>query len=114
MEQQEGQEMADELTADTPLPPLSLGAMETLLAALDPRLDGFGKGPSCLDDARAFLERLAQGARETGEEGSQAENEAMAAWLEIWRNAGGDRATLRLLVATVMAERLRSEAGKSE
>jgi hypothetical protein len=85
------------------LRPLSLVDMETLLAALDPRLDGFGSGPSCLDDARAFLTRLASGG---GEEGPMADMEAMEEWIEIWRSAGGNRQTLRLMVQTLMAERL--------
>jgi hypothetical protein len=85
------------------LPPLSVVEMETLLAALDPRLDGFGSGPSCLDDARAFLARLASGG---GQEGPGADMEAMEGWIEIWRSAGGNRQTLRLMVQTLMAERL--------
>ena len=44
-----------------PLPVLSTVDLETLLAALDPLLDGFGDGASCLDDARAFLHRLGEG-----------------------------------------------------
>ena len=51
--------MEAESGTDLPLKPLSLAAMELLLAALDPRLEGFGEGPSCLDDARAFLARVA-------------------------------------------------------
>ena len=43
---------------DDPLPELTTADLELLQTALDPRLDGFGKGGSCLDDARAFLERL--------------------------------------------------------
>lgn len=35
-----------EMVSDGPLKPLSLAAMEILLAALDPRLEGFGQGPS--------------------------------------------------------------------
>jgi hypothetical protein len=87
------------------LKPLSLADLETLLAALDPRLEGFGSGPSCLDDARAFLARLASGSG-TGEAGPGADTEAMEEWIEIWRSAGGNRQTLRLMVQTVMAERL--------
>ena len=89
------------------LQPLSLGDLETLLAALDPRLDGFGSGPSCLDDARAFLARLAgstSGA--SGAETPEANVEAMEDWIETWRSAGGNRQTLRLMVQTLLAERL--------
>jgi hypothetical protein len=32
--------------------------------------------------------------------------EAMEEWIEIWRSAGGNRQTLRLMVRTLMAERL--------
>jgi hypothetical protein len=88
------------------LKPLSLVDMETLLAALDPRLEGFGAGPSCLDDARAFLARLASGTSGSEEDGPVADMEAMEEWIEIWRSAGGNRQTLRLMVQTVMAERL--------
>lgn len=88
------------------LKPLSLVDMETLLAALDPRLDGFGAGPSCLDDARAFLARLASASSGGGEEGPGPDTATMEEWIEIWRSAGGNRQTLRLLVQTLMAERL--------
>ena len=88
------------------LKPLSLGAMETLLAALDPRLEGFGEGPSCLDDALAFLARLAGSANGGEERDPEGDTAVMEEWIEIWRAAGGNRSTLRLLVQTVMAERL--------
>lgn len=112
---------ADGMNSDTDLAihgllkPLSLVDMETLLAALDPRLDGFGSGPSCLDDACAFLARLASGTKGGEEDGPVADTEAMAEWIEIWRSAGGNRQTLRLLVQTVMAERMglpSAEAGQ--
>ncbi|MFN6340351.1 MAG: hypothetical protein ACK41W_16735 [Cyanobacteriota bacterium] len=93
------------MEAELPLRPLSLAALETLLAALDPRLDGFGEGPSCLDDALAFLARLANGASEQGADGGETENERMAEWIETWRAAGGNRQTLRLLVQSLIAER---------
>ena len=67
--------------------------LETLLAALDPRLDGFGNGGSCLDDARAFLARL-------GIEMPAPQQQ----WLERWRDAGGSRDTLRLMVRTLLAQ----------
>lgn len=97
--------MTAELATDGPLKPLSLTAMETLLAALDPRLDGFGAGPSCLDDALAYLRRLAIG---TEEEAGNADTETqtMAEWIETWRAAGGNRQTLRLMVQTLMKERM--------
>jgi hypothetical protein len=85
------------------LRPLSIVDLETLLAALDPRLDGFGAGPSCLDDARAFLARLASGG---GEEGARVDLDAMEEWIETWRSAGGNRQTLRLMVQTLLVERL--------
>jgi hypothetical protein len=82
--------------AEELLPQLSGTELETLLAALDPLLDGFGDGDSCLDDARAFVARLAIGA----------EPEArLLAWLDRWRAAGGNRRTLRLMVSTWLAHR---------
>lgn len=78
------------------MPPLSDAELETLLAALDPLLDGFGDGDSCLDDARAFVARLGIGAE------SQAR---LLEWLERWRVAGGTRRTLRLMVNTWLAHR---------
>lgn len=83
-----------------PLPVLSTAELETLLAALDPLLDGFGDGASCLDDARAFLHRLGEGA-----ESAQPEGPPLLRWLDAWRDAGGNRATLRLMVATLLVER---------
>lgn len=92
-----------ELTMAEALPRLSLPGLETLLASLDPLLDGFGEGPSCLDDALAYLNRLTS----SGGNGDDAENEAEAIsqWIEIWRGAGGNRQTLRLMVQTLVAER---------
>ncbi len=87
-----------------PLPVLSTVELETLLAALDPLLDGFGEGDSCLDDARAFLHRLGEGT-----ESEQADGPTMLRWLDAWRDAGGNRTTLRLMVATLLAERRNSE-----
>lgn len=101
--------MAANLTTDGSLSPLSLEAMETLLAALDPRLDGFGEGPSCLDDARAYLNRLASCTGKDEEENREADTAIMAEWIETWRAAGGNRQTLRLLVQTLLAERLGKE-----
>jgi hypothetical protein len=80
-----------------PLPQLSTEELETLLAALDPLLDGFGEGTCCLDDARAFLARLASGADRSPE--------PLLHWLERWRAAGGNRPTLRLMVSTLLAQR---------
>jgi hypothetical protein len=84
-----------------PLPQLSTAELETLLAALDPLLDGFGEGSSCLDDARAFLRRL--GIQGDGTE--EGESEPLIHWLESWRTAGGNRETLRLMVSTLLAQR---------
>lgn len=94
------------------LKPLSLVDMETLLAALDPRLEGFGAGPSCLDDARAFLARLASGTSGMEGDGPVADTAAMEEWIETWRAAGGNRQTLRLMVQTLMAERLGQRAAE--
>lgn len=93
------------MDADAPMPTLSLAGLETLLAALDPLLDGFGAGPSCLDDALAFLARLASGGTAENGEDHALETGVMMEWIERWRAAGGNRETLRLLVRTVMAER---------
>lgn len=85
------------MAPDDPLPNLTASDLEMLQAALDPRLDGFGEGESCLDDAVAFLSRL--GIR-------QADGGAMPPvlrWIEGWRAAGGDRRTLRLMVVTCLA-----------
>ncbi len=87
------------------LPKLSATGLETLLASLDPRLDGFGEGPSCLDDALAYLNRLASSVGDG--DPSETEGPAMVQWIEIWRGAGGNRPTLRLMVQTVLTERLR-------
>ena len=97
---------ADGMSPD-PLPSLSSPELETLLAALDPRLDGFGAGDSCLDDASAFLERLAGSADRPGTDAGDPNLPAglLHQWLAIWREAGGNRHTLALLVATLLAER---------
>ncbi len=84
-----------------PLPALSTSDLETLHAALDPLLDGFGEGDSCLDDASAFLARLGI-ASESGPDGLAP---PLMQWLESWRRAGGNRQTLRLMVTTLLAER---------
>jgi len=75
--------------------------------ALDPRLDGFGAGDSCLDDASAFLERLAGSEDRPGTDAGEPNPPAglLQQWLAIWREAGGNRQTLALLVATLLAER---------
>jgi hypothetical protein len=84
-----------------PLPELSTAELETLLAALDPLLDGFGEGGSCLDDASAFLERLGLG--QQGDDGGSPS--PLLQWLESWRAAGGNRTTLRLMVQTLLTGR---------
>ncbi|MEB3201075.1 MAG: hypothetical protein VKK62_11190 [Synechococcaceae cyanobacterium] len=83
-----------------PLPPLSLDELETLMAALDPLLDGFGAGESCLDDASAYLERLGLAADSAA--AGEAEASPLSIWVERWRQAGGNRQTLRLMVATLL------------
>lgn len=89
------------------LPPLQPAELETLLAALDPLLDGFGAGDSCLDDAMAFLARLGIGAAEPAAEAESAADtpggSALLEWIERWRAAGGNRRTLRLMVSTLLA-----------
>lgn len=87
-----------------PLPALSTDDLDLLQTALDPRLDGFGDGGSCLDDARAFLERLGGDGRISDE---------LQQWLASWQAAGGNRETLRLMVSTLLAERGVAAAGES-
>ena len=84
-----------------PLPALSNADLETLHAALDPLLAGFGEGESCLDDASAFLARLGIATESDPEELAP----PLMQWLESWRQAGGTRQTLRLMVSTLLAER---------
>jgi hypothetical protein len=93
-----------------PLPQLSTDELETLLAALDPLLDGFGEGSSCLDDARAFLRRLGI----HGDGTAEGESEPLIHWLESWRAAGGNRETLRLMVSTLLAQRREPQVSRSE
>ena len=81
------------------LPYLSSRELETLLIALDPLLDGFGGGESCLDDASAYLVRLG----EQIEDISQDELVALMEWINIWRATGGNRNTLRLMVKTLLS-----------
>jgi hypothetical protein len=88
-----------------PLPELSTAELETLHAALDPLLDGFGEGDSCLDDASAFLARLGLAAEATPA--------PLIQWLDRWRAVGGNRLTLRLMVTTLLAERRRGGAALS-
>lgn len=91
-----------------PLPALSHDELETLQAALDPLLDGFGASGSCLDDALAYLERL--GVVRTGTENGAASGSALPVWIERWRAAGGNRQTLRLMVATLLVAATPPEA----
>ena len=84
-----------------PLPALSHDELETLQAALDPLLDGFGASGSCLDDALAYLGRL--GLVHGGAENGASTSSALPLWIERWREAGGNRQTLRLMVATLLA-----------
>ena len=76
--------------------------LETLWDALDPLLDGFGAGESCLDDASAFLARLGIQAQGQGEGTT---GSPLLQWPERWRDAGGNRQTLRLMVRTLLANR---------
>ena len=92
------------MAPDDPLPSLALAELEILLAALDPRLDGFSEGESCLDDALAYLARLGIAPDPAGGEGSATALPHLIRWIESWRAAGGDRRTLRLMVATLLAQ----------
>ena len=92
------------MAPDDPLPSLDVADLEILLAALDPRLDGFGEGESCLDDALAYLARLGIDPEPAGGEGGAAALPPLIRWVEGWRAAGGDRRTLRLMVATLLAQ----------
>ena len=91
---------AARLSMTDPLPHLSTADLETLLAALDPRLEGFGEGENCLDDASAFLARLDLKDGRGGDTPIQ----PMVEWIERWRATGGSRDTLRLMVSTVLAQ----------
>lgn len=95
------------MAPDDPLPALAVPELEILLAALDPRLDGFGEGESCLDDARAYLARL--GVHPAGSQPGDGPEPALLRWIEAWRSAGGDRRTLRLMVATLLAHQSQTE-----
>jgi hypothetical protein len=85
-----------------PLPALSHEELETLQAALDPLLDGFGASGSCLDDALAYLGRLGV-VDDGGGVGGDPGPSALRLWIERWREAGGNRQTLRLMVVTLLA-----------
>ena len=101
------------MAPDDPLPALSLAELETLLAALDPRLDGFGEGESCLDDALAYLARLGIAAPTQPENQPEPgpEPPGLIRWVESWRAAGGNRRTLRLVVATLLSHSLHAADG---
>jgi len=75
------------------LPPLSTGQLEMLLAALDPQLQGFGGADCWIVDARAYLSRLS----EAGEP-----EPAHGIWLDAWKQAGGNRETLRLALQALL------------
>lgn len=95
------------MAPDDPLPVLAPADLEVLLAALDPRLDGFGEGESCLDDALAYLSRLGIAPPEATPAGEPLH--PLLRWIEGWRSAGGDRRTLRLMVATLLAQQERPD-----
>lgn len=90
------------MAPDDPLPALEIAELEILLAALDPRLDGFGEGESCLDDALAYLARL--GITPAADGDGERPEQPLLRWIEGWRAAGGDRRTLRLMVATLLTQ----------
>jgi phosphatidylserine/phosphatidylglycerophosphate/cardiolipin synthase-like enzyme len=84
---------------ESSLPVLSASQLEILHQALDPRLDGFGQGDSCLDDASAFLARLALS------DGSESGNlKVLVKWLNTWKEKGGNRATLLLAVEALLSQ----------
>lgn len=90
------------------LPALSNGQLETLLAALDPRLEGFGQGGSELDDAAAYLARLGL----AGEDGDGPES-PLITWLNRWSAAGANRESLALAAATLLADRQASRSAQA-
>ena len=75
------------MVSDDPLPSLPVAELEILLAALEPRLDGFSEGESCLDDALAYLARLGIAPDPAGGEGSAAALPPLIRWIEGWFNA---------------------------
>lgn len=95
------------MAPDDPLPSLGIAELEILLAALDPRLDGFGESESCLDDALAYLARLGIGP--SGDAADSDQQHPLLRWIEGWRSVGGDRRSLRLMVSTLLAQQGRAE-----
>jgi phosphatidylserine/phosphatidylglycerophosphate/cardiolipin synthase-like enzyme len=92
------------------LPQLSMAQLEILLQALDPRLDGFGEGQSCFDDAGAFLARLG-----FNDGHGESDLSALLQWLSAWRSAGGTRTTLALAVEALLSQqRQQSQAQEIE
>ena len=81
---------------DASLPQLTPCQLETLLAALDPQLAGFGGADCWLADARTYISRL--GAETTPAEPLQ----PLESWLEAWERAEGNRATLRLALQALL------------
>ncbi|MEY3768124.1 MAG: hypothetical protein RLZZ11_1194 [Cyanobacteriota bacterium] len=90
------------------LPSLSNGQLETLLAALDPRLEGFGSGGSELDDAAAYIARLGL----AGDEGPAGPS-PLISWLSAWSATGANRESLALAVATLLADRQASRQAQT-
>jgi hypothetical protein len=90
------------------LPVLSNGQLETLLAALDPRLEGFGQGGSELDDAAAYIARLGL----AGDDGEGPES-PLITWLSLWSATGANRESLALAVGTLLADRQASRSAQA-
>lgn len=90
------------------LPSLSNGQLETLLAALDPRLQGFGSGGSELDDAAAYIARLGLAG-----DGGLAGPSPLIAWLSAWSETGANRESLALAVATLLEDRQASRQAQT-
>lgn len=90
------------------LPSLSHGQLETLLAALDPRLEGFGSGGCGLDDAAAYIARLGL----AGDEGPAGPS-PLITWLQAWSEIGANRESLALAVSTLLADRQASRQAQT-
>lgn len=84
------------------LPPLSSSQLETLLAALDPQLEGFGGANCWVVDARSYLSRLSV---------DGVNDQALGVWLDAWEQAGGNRETLRLALHALLYQRQEHTAG---
>ena len=78
-----------------PFPKLSIAALETLLASLDPHCGEAGSLAESLADPPAFLARI----------GLEAGSGSLVAWLEHWRAAGGSQEALLMAVQALLDQR---------